>query len=494
MSMIYRLVAFFSVAVYSEIVSENWRFNLEEIVSFSLSLCDADWKQRMPFDVSSHPSTTMGKYDGRDGFAAIDASIPGSVHLDLMSNGIITSDPYYRFEELNMSWIPRLCWMYESMPFSFPVEAVPFRQDVTITFDAIDAPAVVLFNGITLGIAQNVHRKHLFRLDDRWIHSDRNVLTIQFPSSLHYAKAKADLYPYEVPATINYNVWAEPTSRNFVRKAGSDFGWDWLVVRSIPDAIADLCALTYNCRGPAFLNLGIRGHIEVSRYFHKLEGIFVEQDISLDYREADLHIFAFVASIDEFEKQVFRKFEVSVNGKVEVIEEKNIVCRSNERMYSASGSVCKVRLAVVRLRDLKLWWPRGYGDVYLYEIMVRMLNEDDIQTIRRRIGLRRVDLIQELLPSNNSTADVLPASFYIRVNGVPVFVKGANFIPIDSFPSRISRADREYVLRAAVAANMNMIRIWLVDCESSSDVMRLMFFIGEAECISRTICMIWLIN
>jgi len=33
--------------------------------------------------------------------------------------------------------------------------------------------------------------------------------------------------PYTIPETKNYNVWAEPSQRNFMRKAGFDFGWDW---------------------------------------------------------------------------------------------------------------------------------------------------------------------------------------------------------------------------------------------------------------------------
>lgn len=46
--------------------------------------------------------------------------------------------------------------------------------------------------------------------------------------------------PYFVPATQNFNTWAEPTHRSFIRKAGSDFGWDW---------------------GPAFATTGIAGSV-----------------------------------------------------------------------------------------------------------------------------------------------------------------------------------------------------------------------------------------
>ena len=52
------------------------------------------------------------------------------------------------------------------------------------------------------------------------------------------------------------------------------------------------------------------------------------------------------------------------------------------------------------------------------------------------------------------------ATFYFKINDMPIFCLGANFIPIDSFQSRVTKEDREYILRAAVEANMNMIRIW----------------------------------
>lgn len=58
------------------------------------------------------------------------------------------------------------------------------------------------------------------------------------PTDSLYEQAEA--YPYFVPETVNYNVWAEPSHRSFIRKAGSDFGWDW---------------------GPAYATTGIAGHV-----------------------------------------------------------------------------------------------------------------------------------------------------------------------------------------------------------------------------------------
>jgi beta-galactosidase/beta-glucuronidase len=225
-------------------------------------------------------------------------------------------------------------------------------------------------------------------------------------------------------------------------------------------------------RGPAFLNLGIRGHIRLYEHVDnvKLEGIFVEQDLAKDHRSADLQIYAFLTAPEKSsDKAITRRFEVWLDGQVRaVVDDRDITCSSTTSLLKPA--LCKLPIASIRVHDVKLWWPRGYGDVHLYAMEVRMQISspvraihgsvaDDWQVIRKRIGIRRVELIQDPIPSNSSTG-VAAASFYLKVNEVPIFVKGANFIPIDSFPSRITASDRAYILHAAAAANMNMIRVW----------------------------------
>jgi beta-mannosidase len=95
-----------------------------------------------------------------------------------------------------------------------------------------------------------------------------------------------------------------------------------------------------------------------------------------------------------------------------------------------------------------LWWPAGYGDQPLHDASVAIPGD----RIDQRIGLRKLRLINE--------PDEAGASMTFEVNGVPVFCKGANWIPADALPSRITRARIARLLGEAVAANMNMIRVW----------------------------------
>ena len=46
------------------------------------------------------------------------------------------------------------------------------------------------------------------------------------------------------------------------------------------------------------------------------------------------------------------------------------------------------------------------------------------------------------------------------VNGVPIFAKGSNWIPADSFPTRITDEALEGLIRSAAQTHQNMLRVW----------------------------------
>ncbi len=71
---------------------------------------------------------------------------------------------------------------------------------------------------------------------------------------------------------------------------------------------------------------------------------------------------------------------------------------------------------------------------------------------KAKAGLRSIVLRREL--------DKWGRSFELVVNGIPVFAKGADVIPFDSFPNRVTTADYRRILESARDANMNMIRHW----------------------------------
>jgi beta-mannosidase len=99
------------------------------------------------------------------------------------------------------------------------------------------------------------------------------------------------------------------------------------------------------------------------------------------------------------------------------------------------------------------WWPVGYGDPNLYRFHTTVsAGGATVAQADRETGLRSVELRRD--------KDQWGRGFAFVVNGVPIFAKGANLIPFDSFPARVTTARMEAILRSARDANMNMLRMW----------------------------------
>ncbi|RPJ44448.1 MAG: glycoside hydrolase family 2 protein, partial [Chloroflexi bacterium] len=116
----------------------------------------------------------------------------------------------------------------------------------------------------------------------------------------------------------------------------------------------------------------------------------------------------------------------------------------------ASGSDSTLR---VEIPDPQLWWPNGYGAQPLYQASLELYQADVLLDQREyQLGLRTLELRQQ--------PDEWGRSFTFVVNGLPIFAKGSNWIPADSFPARISDAYLEGLIRAAAETHQNMLRVW----------------------------------
>ncbi|UKI30016.1 MAG: hypothetical protein L6W00_18655 [Lentisphaeria bacterium] len=96
----------------------------------------------------------------------------------------------------------------------------------------------------------------------------------------------------------------------------------------------------------------------------------------------------------------------------------------------------------------KLWYPAGYGEQPLYPLTVTA----DGMTLSKRIGLRDMQTVSE--------KDEYGVCLKFRVNGIDVFAKGADWIPMDSRPETYTRDRYDALLSDAVEANMNCLRVW----------------------------------
>src|SRR5690606_18158532 len=108
----------------------------------------------------------------------------------------------------------------------------------------------------------------------------------------------------------------------------------------------------------------------------------------------------------------------------------------------------------VEVPEPQLWWPRGYGGQARYPLEVTLTTEtgEELDRWQRAVGFRTVRLVTE--------PDGFGTSYTLYVNGAPVFIRGANWIPADPFPSRLTRDRLATRLRQAVDANINFLRVW----------------------------------
>ena len=105
------------------------------------------------------------------------------------------------------------------------------------------------------------------------------------------------------------------------------------------------------------------------------------------------------------------------------------------------------------IKNPKRWWPHNLGEPYLYNIKVVVKDGNKIlDSISVKKGLRTIKLVNE--------KDSIGESFYFKVNDVPVYAKGANYIPQNSMQNKVTDAHYEKLLSDVVDANMNMLRVW----------------------------------
>jgi beta-mannosidase len=335
------------------------------------------------------------------------ATVPGDVHLDLLANKKIP-DPFYRDNEAKLQWIEQASWEYR---LSFTVSAAALaRANVDLVFDGLDAAATVYLNGAQVLAADNSFRAWRVPAKSH-LHVGKNLLRVVFPSPITAAAEVAARDPWQ-PRT-------KTAAKTYIRKPAYEYGWDW---------------------GPRFVTSGIwkPARIEAWDKVRIADFHIRQRDVSREVAHLDAEVEVEAASAGLASVNV--KF--SDNGKPMTIQAK----------VSFHAGRNNIDLPI-EIRQPKLWFPAGYGEQPLYEFTATVnTGEQTAETRTVKAGLRSIVLHREL--------DQWGRSFEFVVNGIPVFAKGADVIPFDSFPNRVTTANYRSILQSARDANMNMIRHW----------------------------------
>ncbi|HRE25187.1 MAG TPA: glycoside hydrolase family 2 protein [Anaerolineales bacterium] len=337
--------------------------------------------------------------------AWIPAQVPGGVHTDLLAAGLIP-DPFVGDNERKVQWVAEADWEYEG---SFTVDADLLTQPhVDLVADGLDTLATVTLNGHTLGSTENLYRQYRWDVKP-FLQTGANTLRVVFASTVKYIAARQAVRPMVgVPQAI--------PGGPYVRKAPCHFGWDW---------------------GPQLPPIGVWKDLRLEAYAARLEDVHVRQRWSGG--EVSIEANAIATNVADG----------ALSARLEVIAPDGLTV-TQQAEVAANGGASLIALLI----KPQLWWPAGYGEQPLYTVRVTLLDAAGaaLDVNEKRIGLRTLELRQE--------PDAWGKSFQFVVNGVKIMAKGANWIPTDSFPTRITIAQLEQLLGAAVAANMNMLRVW----------------------------------
>jgi beta-mannosidase len=332
-------------------------------------------------------------------------ALPGDVHTALLAAGIIP-DPYFGTNEMDVMWVNKTRWTVERR---FEVPADMAEGHLTLTLSEVDTIATVLLNGEVLAELDNQFLRHDLDVTGR-IRPGANTLRIEFAVARDVAKARAEAHPFPIPYTFNYLTnGLEGVHMNFIRKTACHAGWDW-----------GICLMPTGVYGKLMLRRSALARQDSVQVAQKHEAGTCRLTLTT-------RIFAFAADEVELNHRIDKQ---TVGGRHAVAPGENVITD------------------VIVIADPQLWWPNGQGSQPLYTLETIL----DGEKTSRKIGLRKLEWIVE--------PDEIDHNFKCRINGRDITMMGANWIPNDAIPSRITPEAVRDILESAVAANMNMLRVW----------------------------------
>lgn len=328
-------------------------------------------------------------------------NVPSVVQQNLYDAGLIPH-PYLGIVEETLLWISDHPWTYAT---HFNVDQKMLEKDVVeLVFEGIDTYASVTLNGQKLFDADNQFR--IWRTDVKPLLKDQdNLLVLDFP---RYDSLQLALYNDHQPRL--------PEKYAVTRKAPYQHGWDW---------------------APKYKNVGIWKPVSLVAWSNaRLDNAYiVTNEVEEEQAKLTLHLDVESTAPGDYtveilsNRKVFQKFPLQADQ------------GNQHKMFSFT------------IENPRLWWPNEMGEQYLYDFEIRLKSSDKILDSKQiKTGVKTVQIVQE--------PDAKGFSFYFKVNGVPMYAKGANYVPEEMIETWIKPENTQKLLKMAQEAHFNMLRVW----------------------------------
>jgi len=340
---------------------------------------------------------------------AIDATVPGEVHLDLIKHGVI-QEPCEGANVLAARWVEETFWRYRR---TFQAPNLAKGERAWLMFEALDLAAVIYLNGKEVGRHANVFYPCCMEVTAQLVPGE-NVIVVEVESGLFHAMDRST-------EGMGIDNDSRLTKRPWLRKPQSEHGWDW---------------------APRLLNVGILGSVrlEIARTV-RTESYVVLSELSDDFAAGTVTARVFAEGLEVEPCQ--GKLTVTVKETRQREEVAVIIQPGMNRLE-----------ACLRVDHPNLWWPIGHGGQPRYTVNIELnVAGEEVGVARKMVGFRHVRVNQASHPE-------MGRYFVLEINGKPIFCKGGNFVPADPICARIDGQRYAQLVERAIEANFNLLRVW----------------------------------
>ncbi|HBG78768.1 MAG TPA: hypothetical protein DDW84_08015 [Phycisphaerales bacterium] len=345
-----------------------------------------------------------------DGADWLDCAVPSSIYDCLVKSKKINLFDL-RANPQDFLWPSEKAWLFQKF-FDCPAEMLSLDK-IEIVFAGLDTFCQIWLNDKLIGRTENMFCS--FRFDVKNLLKEKNNrLLVKCESALENGTHLMNRF-----GKLSQDACSFP-QRAYVRKAQCQFGWDW---------------------APRLPGCGIWQSVEIEGYKSgKISDVHI-RTINADANLADIKISVQIEKFVEASSAFCKLAIFDSTGKIVA-----------EGKLDFSGGDKKIS-TVLKIKNPAIWFPTGYGSQPIYTLKTELVIDDEqTQTAVNTFGIRTVQI--------NQSPDEFGSPFQFIVNGLPIYARGAAWIPASLFIGSTTEADYEKLLIAAKDANINIFRVW----------------------------------
>eukprot|EP00040_Diaphanoeca_grandis_P027117 m.153638 g.153638 ORF g.153638 m.153638 type:complete len:1021 (-) comp30841_c4_seq6:84-3146(-) len=364
---------------------------------------------------------------------AVSASVPGDHLTDLQTAGLI-GDPLFDLNIQNATVWGARTWTYTAT-FSTPSAFETDSAAMMLVFDGVKMGANISLNGHAIGVVTDQFLRYSYDVSDKLVVAGQtNTLTLVF----------------------DLNIFV---NGRFMACSG---GWDWAPY-----------ATTYNRWGTKVFSLGVWKDVYLVPVASKAAAI-THVVPAITYTGA--------YPVEPLTDTTAAPFAVDLAVHTSAMEATTATLTavgewdpthpvSTTVTVPAGDGKVNVKLSA---HGVKLWWPNGFGEQPLYNVSVSLsfgtADATTDTTTTRRVGFRYAVLVTgndtdpafvtAAATEDGSSPKGTMNTFIFRVNGAPVYAKGANMIPMEEMEGRADADALRYLVKNAATAGFTILRNW----------------------------------